>query len=560
MFYPKKTLLLSTLAVSSFPVVANTIPNIPNAGQLLQQQSWQQYQPQAEVNIEEPQQMQIMPADSQQQIQIKQVVIQGNQSIATEDLHALVQDVEGQVLTLSDLQQLTKKLTDYHQQQGYSYNRAYLPVQSLADGVVKIQILEARYDRIQFNNQTRTANHLIEGILAPLQSGDIIDSATLQQQLKLLSRLNGIKIRNVISAGRYPGTSDLTIHIQPEKTLNGYVGLDNYGNEYTHELRLNAGVAANNLLGLGDRLSFDGMTSGNLNFARLGYEATVNAAGTRLGASYSDLDYELGKEYKALDAVGNAQQASIWLSQPVLLNNQSEVVLGVQYDFKRLEDDIKVADLYRDRDIHVGRIRLDASQTDNFAGGGLTQFGVAADFGHVEFKNAATGKDDLATANTQGNFVVASFNVSRLQNLVDSDTQLYAALQAQFSPDNLDSAQQFSVGGSANVAGYENSVLSGSTGYYLLAELRQSLYASSNNQVIGKVYIDTGEVKRQAHKWKGLTGDNQERINSAGLGLNWTNSSQWGAALTVGFPIGSKPKSLEQPNDVESWFTITKHF
>ena len=74
------------------------------------------------------------------------------------------------------------------------------------------------------------------------------------------------------------------------------------------------------------------------------------------------------------------------------------------------------------------------------------------------------------------------------------------------------------------------------------------------------MYIDTGEVKRQAHKWKGLTGDNQERINSAGLGLNWTNSSQWGAALTVGFPIGSKPKSLEQPNDVESWFTITKHF
>lgn len=93
-----------------------------------------------------------------------------------------------------------------------------------------------------------------------------------------------------------------------------------------------------------------------------------------------------------------------------------------------------------------------------------------------------------------------------------------------------------------------------------MAELRHSLYASSNNQVIGKVYIDTGEVKRQAHKWKGLTGDNQERINSAGLGLNWTNSSQWGAALTVGFPIGSKPKSSEQPNDVESWFTITKHF
>ena len=557
MLYSKKTLLLSMLTVSSFPVVANTIPN---AGLLLQQQSLQPYQPQAEVSIEAPEQIQMAHTDLQQQIKVEKISITGNQSIQTKDLQPLFENVEGSVQTFSDLQSLVKKITTYYQQQGYPYSRAYLPVQNLTDGVVTIAIMEAKYDRIRIQNQTDTSTKLIESILAPLQSGNIIDSATLQQQLKLLNRLDGIQVRNIISAGRYAGTSDLTIHIQPTKPVTGYVGLDNYGNEYTHEARFNAGVALSNIMGLGDRLSLDGMTSGNLNFGRLGYEATVSGEGTRLGASYSDLAYKLGKEYKILDAVGTAQQASVWLSQPILLNNQTEVVMGAQYDYKRLEDDITVADLYRHRDIHVGRVRLDASQTDDFAGGGLTQFGVATDFGRVTFKNAASKHDDQVTANTQGSFITASLNVSRLQNLGDSDTQLFASLQAQFSPDNLDSAQQFSVGGSANIAGYENSALSGSSGYYVLAELRQNLYASTQNQVVGKVYIDTATVKHHARIWQGLTGDNQERVNSAGLGLNWSNKSQWGAALTVGFPIGSQPNSLDKRNDAEAWFSLTKQF
>jgi hypothetical protein len=48
MLYPKTTLLMSMLSLSSFSVFAD---NVPNAGLLLQQQTIQQYQPQAEVNI-----------------------------------------------------------------------------------------------------------------------------------------------------------------------------------------------------------------------------------------------------------------------------------------------------------------------------------------------------------------------------------------------------------------------------------------------------------------------------------------------------------------------------
>jgi len=557
MLYPKQTLLISMLAIISVPVFAATLPN---AGQLLQQQSIQPYQPQAEITIEQPDQMQMIQADNQQQVRIEKIRIAGNQSIATADLRALVHDAEGNLQTLADLQQLTKRITAYYQYKGYPYSRAYLPAQNLKEGVLTIAIIEAKYDRIHVNNQADLSPELVQAILLPLKSGQVIDSATLQQQLKLLNRLDGVQTRNVISAGRYVGTSDLTIDIQPTAKLTGYVGADNYGNEYTKEARFTAGIVLNNALGLGDRLSLDGLTSGNLNFGRLGYEATINGVGTRLGASYSDLSYKLGKEYRVLDAVGIAQQASVWINQPVLLNNRSEVILGVQYDHKRLEDDITVADIYRHRDIHVGRIRLDASQFDDFAGGGLTQIGVATEIGKVVYKNATAALDDQMTAKTQGDFVSASLNVSRLQNLNGSKTQLYTSLQAQFSPDNLDSAQQFSVGGASSLAGYQNSTLSGSSGYYASAEIRQNLYASAHNQFTGKVYVDTATVQHQAREWQGLTGDNKERLHSAGLGLNWLNSSQTQASLSIGFPIGAKLKISDKQNDAEVWFNVSKHF
>lgn len=553
----KQTLLMTMMACSISSVWADTLPN---AGQLLQQQQMlQPYQPQEKVQVES-----VTPThttlDQQQQIPVKNIRITGNQSIETHLLHALVADAESQKLTLAQLQQLTQRITQYYQQHGYPYSRAYLPAQTLSNGQVTIAILEAKYDQIQFNNQTRTSNTLIHKILAPLQTGQIIDEQLLEDRIKRLNRLDGVQTRNTIRAGQQTGTSDLMLDLQPTQLLTGYIGADNYGNEYTTEYRLNAGVAVHNALGLGDRLSLDGMTSGNLNYGRLGYEATINGAGTRLGTSYSDLYYKLGKEYKALDANGTAQQASLWLTQPILLNNRSEVLLTAQYDYKKLEDDIEKADVYRHRDIHVGQIRLDAAQYDDVASGGLNQLSVATNIGQVDYKNSLAKKNDQATAKTQGEFYSVLANLSRLQNLGNDATQLYTMLQAQYSPDNLDNAEQFSVGGAYSVAGYQNSILSGSSGYYALTELRQRLWTNATNQLIGKIYIDTAEVKHQAQTWGGLTGDNQERIHSAGLGLNWYNATQWQAQAKVGFAIGATPKSVDEKHDAEAWVTISKRY
>lgn len=552
----KKTALATMLTCVS---LSSWAQNMPDAGQLLQQQQIPSYQPQRAVQID------TVPVPAQnragdEQIQVTHIQIQGNHSLSHSQLHAQVAAYEGKSLTLSELHQLTVLLTEYYQQQGYPYSRAYLPAQNLSQGIVTIAILEARYDRISYDNQSRTRNSLIDATLAPLQAGQVIAAAQLEQPIKLLNRLEGVHSRNILSAGEHTGTSQLAVSITPTAFISGYIGADNYGNEYTREARLNAGVAVHNPLGLGDRFSLDTMSSGKMHYGRLGYESTLNGQGSRLGVSYSDLSYELGKGYQALDAEGSAQQLSVWLNQPLLLNNRSEVLLQAQYDYKQLEDDIGVAQVYRHRDLHVGRLSLQVGQYDHLAGGGLNQLNLSSDFGQVKYQNAAAKIADQATAQTEGGFYRATLNLSRLQNLGDSATQLYAAIQGQYSPDNLDSSEQFSMGGAYHVAGYQNSVLSGSSGYYGVAELRQNLLNNSQHALMLKVYIDSAEVKKQAQRWVGLTGDNRERISSVGLGLNWSDNQRFQIQSKVGFPIGATATSIDKKHDAEGWLSMMMRF
>lgn len=208
----------------------------------------------------------------------------------------------------------------------------------------------------------------------------------MQQQLKLLNRLKGVDTRNVLTPGATVGGSQLNIEVENAAMFGGYIGADNFGSQYTGEARATAGILVNNLAGLGDELSFEIMTAGErMNYGRVGYAFTFTGMGTRAGASYSYLDYELGKELKSIGAEGSAAQSSVFISQPALLTNNAEVLLTLQYDHKQLKDDISLNQYYKHRDIDVITARLDGSQFDQFMGGGLTQYGASSSFGRVKF-------------------------------------------------------------------------------------------------------------------------------------------------------------------------------
>lgn len=563
-YYQYRPLVLAIAACSLLLTTAShaiePVTPIPNAGQLLQQQLSAPPAPQAPVEIQSLSAL-TRDADSSLQIAVTGITIEGNRQFSTDTLYPLVADAQGQSLSLAGLQALTQRITDFYRSNGYAYSQAYLPQQTLSNGVVRIAVLEAVYDQTKLNNQSRTQDWLLAATVAPLASGKHIEQQPLQQQLKRLNRLNGVTTRNVLSPGATTGSSQLNIDVQDTGLLTGYVSADNFGNKYTDEARFSAGVAMNNLAGLGDQLSIEGLTTGSgLNYGKVGYELTFTGMGTQAGASYSYLDYELGEALERLGAEGRAAQTSVWLSQPVLLSNTSELFVSLRYDHKQLEDDINLSQFYKHRDIDLITARLEGSQYDQRLGGGLTQYGVFSSYGQVDFKDDNAQALDAAAANTQGDFYRIGANLSRLQSLGNKGTQLYTGVYGQYSPYNLDSSEQYLGGGPFNVRGYESSQLSGSSGYYATLELRQELINNTNNKVGAKIFVDTADITINADEWAGVTGSNTGRLSSAGVGANWNSALGIQASAEVGFPIGSTPEQLQERDDSQYWLSVRKTF
>ena len=540
------------------PTWANVIPD---AGQLLQEQQWDKPILAPSKSQLETVQPESKGLSGDLQIEVKQFQLEGYQQFSYATLHQLIADAEGSTLSLSQLQTVVDRITAYYQARGYLYSRAYLPQQTLSGGVVKIVILEAKIDRVNINNQSQTRESLVEATLAPLKSGEHLEESKIQKQLKLLNRLNGVSSHNVLAPGVSTGTSQLNIQVQNRDRIEAVLGMDNSGNEFVGEYRFYGTVAFNNLAGLGDQLNFSAMGTGEgMNYAKLGYQFTVNGLGTQLGLSHSYLDYDLGKAMKALDAEGSASNSSVWLNHPILYNNLAELVLTTQYDHKVLKDDIRVNQSYKHRNVDLLSLRLDGSNYDGLGGGGLNQYGISTGYGRVDYRNETAARLDSLTANSAGSFYTTSIYMNRLQQLTEQGTQGFLSVFGQYSSENLDSSEQYMLGGAMSVRGYKNSQLSGSSGYLATAEIRQPLYRDARQQFSAKVFTDYGRVQLNAKPWIGLSTKNYVNLSSVGLGAQWNHVWKIQAQIDVAFPLGDRPGQLAERDDAQYWFNLKKSF
>ena len=90
---------------------------------------------------------------------------------------------------------------------GWYLGYAYLPEQVPEGGIVQIQLLEGRLDRIdlQWPDSLPVQRRVIEGYLAQLRPGDILRVRDVERVVFLINDLRGITARFDIVAGAQPG-------------------------------------------------------------------------------------------------------------------------------------------------------------------------------------------------------------------------------------------------------------------------------------------------------------------------------------------------------------------
>jgi hemolysin activation/secretion protein len=529
---------------------------IPGSGELLQQTprpTLPNPSSNTALTINQPAVQQLPPSDP---FLVRHIEISGNTLLPGAELRSLIQPSEGKMLNLSYLQDLADLITKRYQDHGFLLSRAYIPPQTLSDGRVRIAVLEALYGAVKVANTSMVSDALLESYLRPLRPGSPVVEDSLQRSLLLLSDVPGAVVNSTLAPGTDPGTTDLQLSATPGAPDSGSFGLDNAGNRYTGRDRLSAAINFNDPLRRGDVLSLNAMTTGpDLSYGRVGYQALLeNGAGTTVGGGLSVLYYHLGNGLSDLHAHGTAEVETLTLMQPLIRSIAGNLFAQAAFNAKQLRDETDASDIHTNRHTDALTMTLAGDRRDPL---GIYNGSVGLSVGRLDFDNEAAQLANSSTARTGGTFAKYTLSLARLQALSESNS-LYIAVNGQAADKNLDSSEQFFLGGPNSVRAYDVGTIGGALGALASAELRHNLDGTSYGTWQTILFVDSGAVRIYEKAFD--PGDNSATLSGAGIGLNWAGGNGWTAAFGVAKPVGAVPTLVGDTASMRVWLEFHKAF
>lgn len=485
---------------------------------------------------------------------VARIQIDGNVHFTTPQLHDLVAEAEGKSLTLAEVGELAGKITAFYRSNGYVLARAIVPAQTIREGVVRIQVIEAVYGKITLDNKSPVRDSVLLQMLAPLHPQDAVTQPALDRSLLLISDVPGVRYTATLGPGEAVGSSDLGLEAMAGSPYSGTAGLDNFGNASTGRARANASLNVNNPLHRGDVFSVNLMSTGReMNFARAGYETYAAPAGARIGAALSGLSYKLGGAYVPLNGHGTADQAGAWLRAPIVRSEFSNLNAQLEIDHLKLADELDTTGTHTDRHADLAAFSLAG---DAKGEGYLGSWGLVATFGQLRFDDAVARSVDAGTAKTAGHFSKLNVNVAFLRALGAVDSISIAAA-GQWTGSNLDSSQKLQLGGPSTIRSYDSGAVSADTGLYANAELRHDFAGEAHGRWQAVAFVDLGRAMQNRRPWSNAT--NWGTLRGAGVGARWVQGP-WSAKVDVASTMGSWTALLPADRTTRAWGELNRAF
>lgn len=484
-----------------------------------------------------------------------------------DELDKLTASFTGPDRSYEDLMNAVGAVTRYLQRDlGLYLGYAYLPEQKPQDGVIKIAVLEGRLDEVILNwrDDIPVDKAVVEAHLARLQPGSILRVGDVERVVFLLNDLRGLTARFEIKQGRTPGTASLVVTPTPEKMISGKAEFDANGSRFSGTWR--AGVTANiaSPFKRGDGVVISGQTTdtGGLNFLLAGYTLPVGSNGLKAGITVSKVTYRLSDEVP-LSLNGDATAASLYALYPLVRSRNLNVFAQSsieQRDFVDRKGDLgSTAD--STKKVYEARVGVAGDFRDNWLLGGVSTFDLAVSASQVNYlKNGPP----LASLDPK-NHLRMNLGFSRLNNLISNRLLAYVSFNAQRAWRNLDTTEQFGIGGPGRVRAYAPGEGTGDQGEVLSLELRllppESLMGRYARETVFSLFYDWGHVKFKHDASRQALGFVESATFSGyGLGATWERPQQFGARVSVAWPGQGDPQNDTVARVPRVFATVTRPF
>ena len=472
------------------------------------------------------------------------IQLTGSTVFSAEDFAELFARYTGRPVTFNELLQLRSAVTQRYVDEGFLTSGAFIPPQTLEDGIVTVQVIEGEIEEIEIVGTRRLNSAYIRSRLG-LAAQPPIKAETL---LAGLQRLQIDPLIETVSAdlqaGVRPGTSILRVEVTEADSFGMTVGTDNGRSPNIGSVRRSVGLNEGNLFGIGDRVSLSYANTEGSNSLDFSYSIPVSPYNTRvsLEAGVSD-SRVVDSIFRVLDISSDSYYGELGVTHPLIESPTQELSLGLALSHKRSQTRLGLENfgpfpLSPGADSE-GRSRVTALQfSQNWTQRSQEQVLAA----RSQF-NLGLGLLD-ATVNS-GDIPDSQFFSWRGQGqwvrLLAEDSLFFLRGDVQLSADKLLSSEQFGLGGQQTVRGYRQDALLRDNGALLSAEARFPILRFAPNSIVQITPFLEGGVA-----WNnGGSSPGNNVLIGTGVGLLWQQGDNLSARLDWGIPL----VDIDSPGD-----------
>ena len=385
--------------------------------------------------------------------------------------------------SIGELQEVADAVTRYYRGKGLILSTAVIPVQTVAGGVVDIQIYIGRLGRVLAESNEKYSEEVLRKPFLKLV-GQPVTQKSIEAALLTLTDYPGLSVFGVFQPGRKVGEADIVLKVQEEKWYDVAYRVDDHGLDETGLNRFRTTIDWNNPTGFADKLTAtlqQTWNPKNNDYWALDYQVFLGRGFTLGGGRFKNR-FDIGGAFAANKISSQTDNYSVYLEKSFIRSRQLN--FSSKLSFTKKQSTTRTAGLQTSTDrlsvfaldlnydsvdtFHPfrGLFNLFKKQPDNFGGGlnfatltysrGFNDlFGAMGSSGE-QFAGPAGSRSSRRGGSGQladGQFDKITASLQRLQ-LMAKNQSLLLKTEFQWSNDLLTPLEEYSVGGPENVRGF----------------------------------------------------------------------------------------------------------
>jgi hemolysin activation/secretion protein len=348
------------------------------------------------------------------------------------------------------------------------FARVEIPPQTIADGNLTLEVIEARVVNIRFHGDAGPAQAKVEGYIERLRGMKPFNLTKAERYLLLANEVPGVQVSAAVRpSGEAPGAVDLDITAVRVAPFDVAVAANNLGSQSLGPWSGLVRGDLNSMTPYGDRTSavvyttFDGKEQ---QVIQLLSEFRPTSTGLRVNGSVSYAHTQPGGPLTSLHLDGDALDVLIGANYPIIHSRSKDVSVGAGFEIADQHTVFASGGVLIDDKLRIAVLSADmATQRSLFGIPYRGSLELQFRQGLSAFGASKAGQPTLSRASGIPTASVGRLN-GRLEILPFNKVDLDIEVMAQYTNSPLLSYEQISIGNLTIGRGYDPSTVTGDKG------------------------------------------------------------------------------------------------